>query len=455
MENLKLSEIAKAIDGELVNCKEDININDIAIKSWKVKPNDLYIALVEKGSDPSEPVKVALENGAIAVIVPKKTDFSIPQIVVDDTWSALYSLAEYYKNIFNLPTIMITGSSGKTSTKDMVTSVLREKYKVHKTQQNNNSNLGIAYTIFHMKGIHEISVLEVGMDNFGQIKSMTDLVRPEIAIITNIGTAHIQNLKTKENIFKAKMEITEHFNKNNILIINTDDEYLSRIKDKPYKIIKISTCGKGDYNAFDIVNLGEAGVQFKCKYRDEILLLRTNAVGIHNVYNALAAIAVADLFDLDGGEIQKGILKYKSSQMRMNIIRLEDHITLLEDCYNANPDSMKYAIDVLYSFNDGRKIAVLGDMLELGEYSKISHEDIGNYLIDKCDLLVAVGNEAKYIYDKANSRITSKYFTSKEDACRYLEKTIKSNDVILIKASRGMEMEEVVEYLTASKKPIA
>lgn len=451
MESLQISEIANAINGTLINCGSNINITDISFKSWKVKPGDLYIALVKKGLDLSSPIETAIKSGAVAIVSPEKTDYDIPQIVVENTWDALDILSKYYKDKFNLPTIMITGSYGKTSTKDIVASVLKERFKVHKTQQNNNSSLGVPYTLLHMKGIHQISVLEVGMDNFGQIKKIVNLVRPNIAIITNIGYAHLQNLGSKENILKAKMEITEFFNKDNILIINNDDEYLKTIKDKPYKIIRISTCGQGDYNAYDIVNLGEAGVQFKCKYRGESLLLRMNAVGVHNVYNALAAIAIADLYDLDGEEIRKGLIKFKPSELRMNVIRLKNDITIIEDCYNANPDSMKSSLDVLDSFSGNRKIAVLGDMLELGNYTVNAHKDVGNYAIDKCDLIVAVGAFAKYVIEAAQPHVKTDIFSGIDSASKYLQNTIKSGDVILIKGSRGMEMEKIVEYLTNNK----
>jgi UDP-N-acetylmuramoyl-tripeptide--D-alanyl-D-alanine ligase len=290
------------------------------------------------------------------------------------------------------------------------------------------------------------------MINSTDIKNLADLVRPNIAIITNIGSAHLQKLGSKENIFNTKMEITDYFNEDNILIINSDDQYLSTIVEKPYKIIKISTKGLGDYNAFDIVNLGEAGVQFKCKYRNETLLLRMAAVGVHNVYNALAAIAVADLFDLDSEQIKTGILKFKPSELRMNIIRLKNNVTIIEDCYNASPDSMKSSIDVLDSFAHGRRIAILGDMLELGDYSIEAHKEIGNYLIDKCDMLVAVGHYSKYIAENSSPNIATKYFSTVKEACKHLEQLITAGDILLVKGSRSMEMEKIAEYLTNNTK---
>lgn len=454
METLKLSEIVNVVNGKLFCSKEDIEITKVALKSWKVQRGDLYIALADKNSITQEALESAVNNGAIAIITPMKINFKIPQIIVDDGWIALDILAEYYKNKFSIPTIMITGSSGKTSTKDLIAYILSEKLKVHKTMENNNSNIGVPYTIFHMKYKHEVSVLEVGMDDFGQIKNIVNYTRPDIAVITNIGTAHIEKLGSKENIFKAKMEITEGFNENNILIVNADDEYLSSIKEKKYKILKISTKGKGDYNAFDIVNLGEAGVQFKCKYRNEILLLRMNAIGIHNIHNALAAIAIGDLFDLDSEQIRRGLLNFKTSALRMKTIRLANNIRIIEDCYNANPDSMKYAIDALQAFRGGRKIAVLGDMLELGDYSIEAHEELGIYLKNKCDLLVTVGYASKYIFEKAKNHIESKYFVTNEEAYEYLNSIIMDNDIILVKGSRGMEMEKIVDYLIEDKKII-
>jgi UDP-N-acetylmuramoyl-tripeptide--D-alanyl-D-alanine ligase len=447
MESLKISEINNILHGELINFKEDFYFSNIALKSWKVKPGDLYIALVDKSDNFYQPIEKAVKSGAAAVITPQEVAFDIPQIVVNDTWNALSAISKYYKDKFNLPTIVITGSTGKTTTKDIVASVLGEEFTVHKTQQNNNSTLGVPYTIFHMKYSHKVSVLEAGIDQFGNISRSVEIIRPSIAIITNIGTAHLEKLKTKENILRLKMEVTEYFHEDSTLIINADDEFLSTIKDKPYKIVKISTQGKGDYNAFDIVDLGEAGVQFKCKYREKTLLLRLNVVGRHNVYNALASIAVADLFNLDGEQVRLGLVKFKPSDLRMDIRRLEDNIRLFVDCYNANPDSMKAALDSLKSFGKGRKIAVLGDMFELGHYSEEAHREIGKYCRNRCDLLLAVGSDSKYIYEEAQPYVTSRYFTSKQQALEFLKDSMLQDDIILIKGSRGMEMERIADAL--------
>jgi UDP-N-acetylmuramyl pentapeptide synthase len=250
------------------------------------------------------------------------------------------------------------------------------------------------------------------------------------------------------------MELTTYFKADNVLVINSDDEYLAKIKDKSYKILRVSLEGNGDYNAVNIKNLGEHGTEFICEIRGEKHLFKIYLPGIHNVYNALVAIAIGDLYDVDVEQMRAGILKFNPGKMRMDIIEIDGQIKIINDCYNANPDSMRAALDVLASYKNNRKIAILGDMYELGSYSEDAHRDTGRYAQSKCDILIAVGEQAQLIYEESKNLIESYYFKTKEEACISLKRLVKDNDVILIKASRRMNMEYITNFLIKDRKEI-
>lgn len=449
---MNFQEIVQCLGNCTCDSKQDFLIKGISTDSRNIKDGDLFIALIGQKFDGHEFVQSCYEKGAAAVLVSKEVDVECPQIIVDDTLVALREIAKYYRDKFKTPIIAVTGSTGKTSTKEMIASVLQEKFNVHKTKQNFNNEIGLPLTLFELEKEHDISVLEMGMNNLGEIERLAYIARPTIGVITNIGTAHIENLKSRENILKAKMEITSFFDNKNTLIVNGDDEYLSTLENLPFRVIKVSTKGKGDYNALDIVNLGENGVEFKCNYKGKIHEFRIILPGIHNVYNALVAIAIADIYNLTVDEVINGIINFKPGKLRMDIINLEKGIKLINDCYNANLDSMKAALDVLGDYRNNRRIAVLGDMFELGSFSEKAHREVGDYAKSKCDLLIAVGNDAKFIFEESNKSIKSFYFNTKEEACQFLNTEIKDNDVVLIKASRGMQMEYITNCITEGRK---
>lgn len=448
MESLSFDEIVNCLGGKSINYSKNLIISGICTDSRKIKKGDLFIALKGDNFDGNEFVNECFKKGAIAAVISKDINCIGPAVLVDDGLIALKSLAELYKKRFNIPIIAVTGSSGKTTTKEIISAVLAQKYKVHKTYQNLNNEIGLPLTLFELKKEHELSVLEMGMNSLGEIQRLVTISRPDIGVITNIGTAHIENLKSRENILKAKMELTTYFDKKSILLLNGDDEYLSLVKNKDYKIIWVSTKGNGDYNATDIKNLGEEGVEFKCNYRGEEHLFKICIPGIHNVYNGLFAIALGDFYDINPNDIKKGLMEFKPGNNRMDIINMSSNISIINDSYNANLDSMKAAIDVLNSFKNSRKIAVLGDMFELGDFSIKAHKEVGRYVKDRADILVAIGKESKYIYDEAHEKIESRHFETKDEACSFLKSIVRQKDAILIKASRGMGLEDVVSYLT-------
>jgi UDP-N-acetylmuramoyl-tripeptide--D-alanyl-D-alanine ligase len=452
MEHLNINEVTEVIGGTLIKCTSNIIIRGVSITVKNVKPGDLFIPMTRDLHKIKGLVKEATENGAIAVVLPHRIKFKIPQIIVKSNVRALKILAKYYRSKFEMPIIGVTGSYGKTSTRGMIASVLNEKFNIHKTEQDVNGPVGVPLTLLNLDKTHQISVLEIGFPgrsgHFGVIRRVSNIVRPFIGVITNVGTAHLETLKNKNNVFKAKMEITSNFKKDNILIVNGDDPYLSKIKKRAYKVIKVSLEGKGDYNAFDVVNLGEEGVEFKCMLKGKEQLFKVNVPGVHNVRNALMAIAIGEVFNMDIEQIKKGVSNYKTEGFRMKIINLKNGVKIIEDCFNASVDSMKSSVHVLENFKDRRRIAILGDMLELGDYSEEAHSEVGRYLSGRCDMLIAVGTESKYIYEQAKDNLDSKYFDNKKDACRFIKSIIKKNDVILIKGSRALKMEKVTEYLT-------
>jgi len=461
MEVLSLKEITSAVEGVLIKRQQEqeqenegLLISGVAIDSRKVIANSIFIALIGINADGHEYVAEASENGAALAIVSRRIDCNIQQILVKDTGIALKKLAAYYRSSFNIPVIGVTGSTGKTSTKEIIASVLEQKYNVHKTMMNYNNEIGLPLTILELNKENEISILEMGMNNLGEIKRLAEISRPSIGVITNIGTAHIENLGSRENILKAKMEITTYFSEDSLLIVNGDDELLSGLLNTNYTLIKISMNNNGDYNAFEIVDLGEMGVEFKCKYKNEVCKFKINAPGKHNIYNALSAIAIGHFFNMSVKDIQVGLENYKPVGERMNIIKLRDRIKIINDCYNANPDSMKAALDVLATFEGGRKIAILGDMFELGSFSEAAHQDIGKYSKDRCNILIAIGNMAVHIYNEAKENAESYYFKTKDEANSYIRSIIKEGDIILIKASRGMKMEDITNYLVEDGKRV-
>lgn len=446
-----LKQILEAVKGEGYNLFDDVKINRIVTDSRKIDKGDCFVALIGEKFDGHDFLEEVYNKGASLAIVSKlNTKISIPQILVSDTLKAYKDIALSHRKKFDIPVIAVTGSSGKTSTKEMISSTLAEKFIVHKTQKNFNNEIGLPFTVLQLDESHEVAVLEMGMNHFGEIESLAYVARPHIAVITNIGTAHIENLGSRENILKAKMEIVSYFENNDILIVNGDNDLLSKVESDKYKVIKFAIENEADYRAYDVVDLKEEGIEFKCKVRNKEKLFKVNTPGMHNVYNALAAIAVADILGLNYKEMFDGILNFNPGNMRMNIVE-KNGVKFIVDCYNANPESMKVAIDVLNKF-EGRKIAVLGDMFELGDYAEKFHREVGKYLIDKIDVLIAVGDYSKYYFDEAKDSIEAYYFDNKIDALEYLKNFIKDGDVLLFKASRGMKLEEILDSLIEQRK---
>lgn len=438
----------------------DTVVKNVTIDTRKVKENDCYIGLKGEKNDGNKLFMDAFLKGASIAIL---DDFEITEeienylkennksiVVVEDAASSLGALAKYKRSLFYSPVVAVTGSAGKTSTKDMIYSVLNNKYHAHKTVGNQNNHLGLPLTVLSLEENNEVLVLEMGMNHLREIAYLTDIARPDVAVITNVGTAHIGNLGSRENILKAKLEILEGLNPNGTLIINNDNdllhEWFLENKDK-YHIITVGFINESDFLAEDIEEL-ENGSKFKCNHEEYVVPVG----GEHFIYNALVAIAVASIFNVGSKEVKAGILNFELSSNRMNIINNEESgIVIIDDSYNANYDSMSYALKYLGSLS-GRNIAVLGTMRELGKYSKKLHEDIGVIVADEeIDILITVGDDAKYINDGAIKRGFKKEnsfnFDNNSDAIKLINELKAKDDNILVKASNSLNFKEIVSCI--------
>ena len=438
--NLLLSEIIEVTNGNLVYGEETEIIN-FTRNTKEINKGDVFIGL--KGSvDGSKFYLDALKNGAKGVIVNKGVIDNYEKIdntfilEVDDTLKALGQIASLKRSKYNIPVVAITGSVGKTSTKDIVASVISQKYKVLKTEGNLNNDIGMPLMILRLKD-EEVLVLEMGMNHLGEISYLSNIAKPTLAIITNVGTAHIGNLGSRENILKAKLEITEGLSGK--LIINNDNDMLHNyyLSNKA-NIITVGINNDSDIMAKDI----SYGENTSYKYNDTLINL--NVGGEAFIYNSMLAIAAGKELGLSIEEIKKGIESFELTKNRLQIYNVNGY-KIIDETYNANYDSMREAIKNL-SKESGRKIAVLGDMLELGDYSKEIHENIGKVVSENnIDLLITVGNDSKYIND--NVTIENVHFNTNEEAIKFLKEILTNGDVVLLKASNSLKFIEIVNAI--------
>ena len=442
-----LEEILNATNGKLLSGNLEDMIVGFTNDSRKCGKNYLYFAIKGERFDGHDFIDSALENGASTIITEKIVEHEGKNIIlVNDSIKALGELASYYRDKSGAKVVAITGSVGKTSTKDLIYSVISQKFKTLKTPNNYNNHIGLPLTILSWRG-EDVMVLEMGMNHLNEIDYLTKIAKPNIAVITNVGTAHIGLLGSKENILKAKMEITHGLQENGTLILNKDSEPLKGLENKEYTIKYISQNETADLQAYNIC-LNEDSSDFKLNYQNEEYSVHVPVAGAHFINNALLALEVGICLGINIDDCIAGIREFKLTENRADVISLRDGILLYDGTYNANLDSIKASIDVICRYPN-RKIAVLGDMLELGEYDQKLHEEMGEYLLDKkIDMVLLVGNSVKYTYDiLQKTAIKCKLFTNNSELKSYLYSEIKPGDVILIKASYGLNLVEVVQYL--------
>lgn len=452
MLKLSLDEIVKATKGKLLlNNNKDVEY--ISTSSKDIKENTLFIPIKGEKYDGHDFLNDAYNNGCRIFLIDKSHEFykkDISLIEVNDTLLALGSLARFYLDKFDIDVIGVTGSVGKTSTRDIIYSVLNEKYKTLKNELNYNNEIGIPKTLFNLDYSYEKAVIEMGLDRKGDISYFKTIAPLKHAVISNIGLSHIANFENQEGIFHAKMEIAEHFNKENTLIVNGDDKFLKTLKDRklPYNLL---TYGFDEDNtiycvSYEIVN---DKINFKVNFKNKVYDYTIPSIAKHNIYNAMAAILIGNLYNLTYEEIKKGLESVSFTEGRLTIINKKD-ITIINDCYNASLDSIISALNVLSTFKT-RKVAILGDVLETGSYEEEIHKNIGKSIIGNTDILILVGNSIKYTYDEVIKNNFNKdniyVFNTYEDVIKNIDNIIKKGDTILLKASHGIKLSNVVEYL--------
>lgn len=457
VKNLSLENIAAACGGRLFcNGKEMAEkvVSDIVTDNRKVTKDALFVAIKGKRADGHDFIPSAYEAGAVCVISEKEIATDKAFIVVENSLYAIKKIAAFYRENLDIKVVGITGSVGKTSTKEMIYSVLSEKYNVLKTEGNFNNELGLPLTVFRIREEHEIAVLEMGISDFGEMTRLTEIAKPDVALITNIGLCHLENLKSRDGILKAKTEIFTGLSKDGAIILNGDDDKLITVNE--YDGIKpvyyhVCDTDKTDAKIYadNIVSEGIKGIKSTLHYYDSSIEVRINIPGIHMVYNAMAALCVGKAFGLSDEAIKCGIEKLQPVNGRNNIIE-GDRITVIDDCYNANPVSMKAGIDVL-AYAEKRKVAILGDMFELGTRECDLHADMGKYLLNSnTDVIVLCGRLMYHAYTYLTEHNCEKefyYFENIEDLMSKLDDIIREDDTILVKASHGMEFVKVIRKL--------
>ena len=458
MESLTFQEIISAVNGTCLNSEPigNINITSISIDSRDIKPGTLYIPIKGDKFDGHVFIADAFHKGCAVALTEQKL---VPEahevlIYVKDTKQALMDLATYYRKQFNIPVVAVTGSVGKTTTKDLIASVLSAKYSVHKTQGNFNNEIGLPLTIFGLTKEHQVLVVEMGMNHFGEIHNLSMIARPDIGVITNIGVSHIEHLGSRKGILKAKCEILDGMGQKGVLIVNGQDEMLQQIIVSEPAMLTYGRDESHPFYADGVEAIGKEGMSATFYMPQSNIRMTIPAMGEHMIDNALAAIAVAKRLHLSDREIQDGIEAYKPSKMRMDLQEASNGISIINDAYNASPDSMKAAIEVLGAMPVGkRKVAILGDMFELGEHAQQLHEELGEYIAKtkRVDLLITVGTLAHFIQDQVilsgMSREKMHHFETQDGLILKLGDLLLPQDLVLVKASRGMALEKTVDEI--------
>ncbi|MGN1043246.1 MAG: UDP-N-acetylmuramoyl-tripeptide--D-alanyl-D-alanine ligase [Acutalibacteraceae bacterium] len=449
MKEISIYEILLATGGKLVSGNTNDIVDSVCIDSRKVTKGALFVPLIGEKTDGHKYIQSAFESGA-------KVSFCQPDrledadggaiIEVDSTLDALQKLAKYYRNKFTIPFIGVSGSVGKTTTKEMIATVLSENLKVLKTEGNYNGQIGLPMTIFNLDDTHEAAVLEMGVSKFGEMEKLADIANIDIAVITNIGLSHIENFKDMKNTCVEKLKMIKK--DNGIILLNGDSPVLAeaKLENSLQRIIFFGMNGSYPYK-FEDISFHSADTEFTLvtdNFKDTVLI---PCLGMHNVYNALAAIGVAVELGIHFEDIKRGLMKFKNVGMRQQIFNLGD-IVLIDDSYNASPDSVKSSAKILRNINsEGKNVLVIADMLELGARSKEIHFDTGRYIaIEGVDVLITIGTHAKYLSDGAlsvKSDLQSYHCNENKEAFEILKNILEKNDKVLVKGSRGMHTDEI------------
>lgn len=450
MLELNLQEIVKATKGALLKEADVKEIKAVSTDTRKIEEGTMFIALKGENFNGNNYVLDAFNKGAkIAIVDEVKCDLNelkedVALIKVQNTGRALMDLAKFYREKLGLKVVGITGSAGKTSTKDLVAAVLSDKYKVFKTKGNFNNEIGLPLMILELDSTYDVAILEMGMRGLGQIKELAEIASPDLGIITNIGISHIEILKTRENILKAKMEIATFFDKNNTLVVCGNDDFLGALPNAEYKIVKTGVGENFKIGAKNIA-LEELSSKFTVYDGEKEEEFSLDMPGEHNISNLMLGIAIAKELGVSFEEMKRGLKNIEATSMRLELIK-KDGFSILNDCYNSSPVAVKSAIDVMKNIEGKRRIAVLGTMRELGHKSEEAHEEIGKYAKENgIEKVLCFGDFSENIKEGYGEGCT--VYENKEELIKDLLNIICDGDIILVKASRSLKFEEITKAL--------
>lgn len=459
---LTADKVAEICNGTLyaTACEDNVLFESVCTDSREADRASLFVAIKGERVDGVAFASDAVKRGCRCVVAEKlPLDVKgVAIVIVQDSVRAIRLIAEYIRSEIDIPTVAITGSVGKTTTKNLVSAVLERKYSLHKTAGNYNSIIGMPMTLLGLRRDNEGAVYELGMSSLGEIQYMSEVARPDIAVITNIGSSHLESLGSRENICRAKMEIVAGLKEGGTLFLNGDEPLLQDHSSEKYQTVYFGMQNEQvDVFAYNIRPFGQGSVfdirTSGATYKN----ITINVMGNHNIYNAMVAFAIGLKMEIKEADIRDALLSYSPSNMRQHMYKLGT-VTVIEDCYNASPESTSAALEVLSSVvqrRGGKKIALLGDMKELGISSPQLHSLIGERVVNlKADILFTYGSEAKDIAKGAINRGMNeeKIFSSesKDDIAKQLLQILKPNDVLLVKGSRAMKMEEILEMIKPS-----
>lgn len=455
MAEFTLNEIAGALQGCCILKEKGTLFTSVVTDTRQIKAGSLFVALRGEKFDGHDFLTEAVLRGAAGALVSRPysgeelagLDFTV--VRSDDTLAAYQRLAGAHRARFKIPVLAVTGSNGKTTTKDLTAAVLSGRWNVLKTEANYNNEIGLPLTLLQLDGTHGAAVVEMGMRGFGQIAQLADIARPDMGLVTNVGETHMELLGSLENIAAAKSELVERIPEMGTVILNDDNPYVKAMAVKARgRVVTFGMTERADVRASQVES-GRLGASFVCSAQGQSFRVQLPMPGRHNVYNALAAIAAGVSLGLAPEEVQAGLGRLQATKMRLEVEKIKQY-TVINDAYNASPASMRAAIETLSEFAPGRKVAVLGDMLELGGLAEKAHEEVGRQLAaQKVDMVITIGKLGEIIAGSAKSCGVPEVFAcaSHEEAARAFAGRLTAGDTILVKGSRGMQMEKVIAFI--------
>ncbi|MBQ9059729.1 MAG: UDP-N-acetylmuramoyl-tripeptide--D-alanyl-D-alanine ligase [Firmicutes bacterium] len=462
MKAISITEAAEAAGGKIIRTCDETAIRGVWHDSRECGAGDMFVCIKGPNRDGHDFIPQVIGQGCRNLLISDETaltdDMQVNAILVDDTVYAMGQLARYYLDLLDPVRIAVTGSVGKTSTRDMIYYVLNERFRCGRNLKNFNNDIGLPISIFHLDESCDAVVLEMGMSDFGEIDRLAEIVQPNIGVITNIGVSHMENLGSREGIFRAKMEVTKHLraaDSGGTMVFVYDDEFLNPENTSgDYESVFVGTDGRSDFILSEIEDRGVDGVRFRLEHNEVSKTVQIPVPGRHNAFNGAVAAAVGVRLGMTEDEIIRGLSKVSLTGSRLRVLRGND-VTVIDDTYNASPDSMKGALKVLQQSScSGRKTAILGEMYELGESSDRLHYGVGVFA-RSCgiDQLIAIGPLAQNIAEGCGGGETkNSYFPTKEAFLKKKNEFVKPGDLILVKASRGMQMEIIVENLLDERR---